>query len=440
MTQDTSGGCGSAIDDGVRRVLDSGDVSALRTALANEATERRRAECLANIQTEITKYTLDLIVREPDLDGFFRALLKTLADEAESMVAGVWLLNEDKQCCEFWMAHFGGEVVTTSNLAEFSAVQKAEAQAQHLFHYKPGWVSTIEYGPDDPRIPQAVREFSAAHSRLSTVVAPMMVGGRNLGWITICVPDTPAGGSWWRIALVEAIARHAALALHQSRLFEQNRIEDRRKAILEERNRLARDIHDNLAQGFGAILMQLQAAQREGAPLPPSVVHSIDTAVELARTHMVEARRSVGALRPNVGDGEDIARAIARVVELARKTSDIPIDVHVDALPRFGDSVEREVIGIAQEALTNAVRHAQAKRITIRASTGNSLGLRLSIADDGRGIPRERSSGGFGMTSMQERADRIGASLTIVTAPRSGTEVVLAWEPSHLPTQVHAYN
>jgi signal transduction histidine kinase len=62
----------------------------------------------------------------------------------------------------------------------------------------------------------------------------------------------------------------------------------------------------------------------------------------------------------------------------------------------------------------------------------------LSVADDGRGIAREGPTAGFGMTSMQERAERIGASLTIVTAPRSGTEVVLAWEPSALPTQVHA--
>jgi signal transduction histidine kinase len=63
--------------------------------------------------------------------------------------------------------------------------------------------------------------------------------------------------------------------------------------------------------------------------------------------------------------------------------------------------------------------------------------VRLSIADDGRGITNGHQSGGFGMTSMQERAERIGASLTIVTAPRSGTEVVLAWEPSNLPAQVH---
>jgi hypothetical protein len=104
---------------------------------------------------------------------------------------------------------------------------------------------------------------------------------------------------------------------------------------------------------------------------------------------------------------------------------------------RFGDSVEREMIGIAQEALTNAVRHSRARRITIRASTAQSVGLRLSIADDGRGIARDRSTGGFGMISMQERAERIGASLTIVTAPRNGTEVVLAWEPTSVPTQVH---
>jgi signal transduction histidine kinase len=66
-----------------------------------------------------------------------------------------------------------------------------------------------------------------------------------------------------------------------------------------------------------------------------------------------------------------------------------------------------------------------------------AVGLRLSIADDGRGIGATPSDHGFGMTSMQQRAERIGASLTIVTAPRNGTEVVLAWDPAALPTQVH---
>jgi signal transduction histidine kinase len=118
-------------------------------------------------------------------------------------------------------------------------------------------------------------------------------------------------------------------------------------------------------------------------------------------------------------------------------TTTVPIEFDSDELPRVGDIVEREIIGIAQEALTNAVRHSRARRITLRASAVRSLGIRLSVADDGRGFARDRNSSGFGMISMEERAERIGASLTIVTAPRRGTEIVLAWEPSSLPVQVH---
>lgn len=423
------------IDDDVRRVLASGDVAALRTALVTASAERRRAECLVSIQSEVTQSTLDLLVRVPNLDAFFRAQLATLAEQGESQAAGIWLIDDDKQACDFWMGHLFGEVLDSSTLGP--TLFPRLAMAQFLYGHTAGWDRTMVYAHDDVRLPDIVREFNRDERLMFTVVSPLILGGTTLGWITLCVADEPAGNSWWRIALVEAMARHIALAWHKSRLHDQMREEERRKAILEERNRLARDIHDNLAQGFGAILMQLQAAQREGADLPPAVARSIGVAVDLARTHMVEARRSVGALRPIVSSDEDLNRAIRRVADLVQKTTDVPIALEVDELPRFGDGVEREVLGIAQEALTNAARHARAGRITLKASMVRSLGLRLSIADDGRGVPRERSSAGFGMTIMQERADRIGASLTIVTAPRNGTEVVLAWEPSRLPTQVH---
>ena len=198
----------------------------------------------------------------------------------------------------------------------------------------------------------------------STVATPLRLGDADArlddGVQRSPRPDPES--NWGRVVLIEAIARQAALALHHSRLVEHNRVEERRKAILEERNRLARDIHDNLAQGFAAILMQLQAAQREAVPLPPAVATSITTAVDLARTHLTEARRSVGALRPNVGSGEDMATALKRLTELNRRTTTVPIDLVVDELPRFGDGVEREIVAIAQEALTNAVRHSRARQ------------------------------------------------------------------------------
>src|SRR6476620_4067517 len=163
------------------------------------------------------------------------------------------------------------------------------------------------------------------------------------------------------------MAQQATLALHHNRLAEQSHVEARRQAVLEERNRMARDIHDTLAQGFGAILMQLQAAQRSAASLPPKVARSLETAVDLARTHLVEARRSVAALRPHSDEREDVPAALHRMVDLAQRTNDVPVDLVLDELPVFDAGVEREIVGIAQEALTNAVRHAHARRITVRA-------------------------------------------------------------------------
>jgi len=414
------------------------DPDVLHAALLRETAERRRAECLAKMQTDVVQLALDLLVREPDIEGFFGALTKTMVDEGESHACAVWLIDDERQRCDLWMTYVVDQLFTQANGKWDALGFPREEMGRHLFEYAPGWNRTIQYAADDSRLPEPVRAFMARKKVQAAVISPLVLGNRTLGWMALSsTHSSECWTEWWRVVLTEAIARQAALALHQSRLTEQRRLEERRKTILDERNRLARDIHDNLAQGFAAILMQLQAAQREAFMLAPAVAAKLETAVDLARTHMVEARRSVGTLRPNVSDGEDVARALKRIADLAQRGTTVPIEIKVEELPRFGDGVEREILGIAQEALTNAVRHSRARRITMHASTVRSIGLRLSVADDGRGIPREQSSSGFGMTSMHERAERIGASLTIVTAPRSGTEVVLAWEPSALPTQVH---
>jgi signal transduction histidine kinase len=384
---------------------------------------------MAHIQSDAVQLALELLVREPDITGFFRAFIRTLVEESASHACSVWLLEQDGTRCELWMANIDGAFFMKESEGWAGLTLPRDGMAAHLLAHRPGWTETMEYAGNDARFPDAVQAFNRARDIDSVVVAPLVLSTRNLGWVALSTGATSECEVLWRRALVEAMARQATLALHQSRLAEQSRVEERRQAVLEERNRMARDIHDTLAQGFGAILMQLQSAQRSGAVLPAAVARSLDTAVDLARTHMVDARRSVSALRPQPAETEDVAAALVRMTDLARRTTDIPIALDLAALPPLGGGVDREIIGIAQEALTNAVRHARARQISVQASAVRSVGFRLSIADDGRGIAREHRGAGFGMTSMQERAERIGASLTIVTAPRSGTEVVLAWEP-----------
>src|SRR5262249_54170518 len=153
---------------------------------------------------------------------------------------------------------------------------------EHLVRYRPGWRETMEYTSTDPRLPACVRVFNDTRGIETLFVAPLALPTRNLGWITLSTGPGPAEGGPRRRALLEAAGRQATLALHQSRLAAQSREEARHQAVLEERNRIARDIHDNLAQGFAAILMQLQSARRSTKATPSA---SIETAIDLARAH-----------------------------------------------------------------------------------------------------------------------------------------------------------
>jgi signal transduction histidine kinase len=419
-----------------------GELDTLRQALDDAIGQTRRADCMSRVQSDAMQMALELLVREPDIDGFFRVFIKSLVEECESIACSVWLLADDDKTCDFWMAYADGRFYSANGEhCEFTAEKsRRDSFAGHLLSAAEGWTSVLEYLGDDERLPSVMREFNRQRGVDSIIVAPMALPTRTLGWMVLGSAVGTSCETTWRRAVVEAVSRQGTMALHHSRVAEQSRIETRRQAVLEERNRIARDIHDTLTQGFAAILMQLQAAQRHGSALPTPVSSALETAVDLARTHIIEARRSVGALRPQAAGEEDVASALRRITELTQRTTETPIELTLDELPPLGDGVPREIVGIAQEALTNAVRHAKARTIRVHAGAVRSLGFRLSVADDGRGILKEHRGEGFGMTSMQERAARIGASLTIVTAPRAGTEIVLAWEPPSfsIPVRTHA--
>ena len=194
-------------------------------------------------------------------------------------------------------------------------------------------------------------------------------------------------------------------------------------AIFEERNRIAGEIHDILAQDFVGILLQLEAAREVNGSNPEQVAKYIQLAEAVARSGLAEARRSVWALCPPELDAEGLVGAVQSF--LSRVTVGNPtaigFSLRGEPYPLANDTA-LGLLRICQEAVVNALRHAQASKIRVQI-TYQPTGVDLSVHDNGRGFdPKAQVSGkGFGLISMRERAERIGAQIEISGEPGQGT-------------------
>jgi PAS domain S-box-containing protein len=208
-------------------------------------------------------------------------------------------------------------------------------------------------------------------------------------------------------------------------------ISDRKRAeeasILEERNRMAREIHDTLAQSFTGILLQNGAAMQILADDLEATQAHLETIDELARSGLAEARRSVQALRPQLLEDGNLHSALHRLVTQMRSTADTVLVYEIKGIAYpLPAEVENNLLRIGQEALTNAIKHANAGEIRVELAFEN-LQCSLQIKDDGKGfgVGSIPSVGGFGLLGISERAERIGAQLTIYSQPGQGTEITI---------------
>ncbi|MBD2035377.1 PAS domain S-box protein [Leptolyngbya sp. FACHB-321] len=213
-------------------------------------------------------------------------------------------------------------------------------------------------------------------------------------------------------------------------------ITDRKRAeeasILEERNRMAREIHDTLAQAFTGILAQVGAANQVLTDDVEATGAHLDLIKELARTGLVEARRSVVALRPQLLEEGNLQSALHCLIAQTRAaamdtTLHYEIEGAVYALPT---EVENNLLRMGQEALTNAIRHAHADEIRVELIyERDQVCLRVRDNGQGFGVGSLPASEGFGLLGMSERAERIGAQLTIRSQPGQGTEIIVTVNP-----------
>jgi signal transduction histidine kinase/ligand-binding sensor domain-containing protein len=225
---------------------------------------------------------------------------------------------------------------------------------------------------------------------------------------------------WFRLLAGVAIALLLA-AVYALRV---RSIRAKYMAVLTERTRIARELHDTVASSLAGLAFHLDDARQAMANDDPSRVEErLEQAATVARQCLTETRRSLLALRPELLERMDLSEALQALVRQTAAPDGVVLTCEISGLPRrLDDAVEQHVLRIAQEAITNAVRHSGARRIVTTLHYGNEA-LHLTVTDDGIGPPAD--SAGFGLTSMRERAEQLGGRVMIAGGEGEGTSVRL---------------
>ncbi|MHB8332440.1 MAG: histidine kinase [Candidatus Dormibacteria bacterium] len=281
--------------------------------------------------------------------------------------------------------------------------------------------------------PEAAADLRPVLAELSPAAASQAVQRPGL----LLIPLTTAGDQVGYLALrhrrhlgarqmelLEVVAGHLALALRNAQLF----ADTQELATINERNRIAREIHDTLAQGLAGIVVQLQAADAWLGRDQGRAREAVDQATELARSSLQEARRSVWDLRPEGLQRAGLAGAVRDELNRVRDRARIKTSLRLKGMRGLvlPARVEVAVFRIIQEAVANAHRHGRPSAITVEMTLLGGQ-LRVEVADDGRGFDPAGPlrAGSFGITSMRERATTSGGSFEVLSSLGRGTQVVV---------------
>ncbi len=267
----------------------------------------------------------------------------------------------------------------------------------------------------------------------SVLLLPLIApAGGTIGLLAVASRKERIPRSTVRACLT--IGVQVALSLENLRLVEEARKAGRQAGVLRERQRMAHEIHDTLAQGFTSIVMNLEAAEGVIPSNLDRAQHHLDQARLTARESLTEARRLVWALRPEPLEDASLPEALGRLAERWSTESGIYAGVSTTGTPcPLPSEVEAMLFRVAQEALNNARKHARgASRVALTLSYMGETAT-LDVRDDGAGFDparesgktRDRESGGFGLKGMRERVEGVGGVLSVESAPGEGSTLTV---------------
>ena len=280
----------------------------------------------------------------------------------------------------------------------------------------------------------AERETWRKRGVRSVLLLPLVApAGGKVGLLAVA----SSGGRFSRstVRSYQTIGAQAALALENLRLVEEARKAGRQTGVLRERQRMAHEIHDTLAQGFTSIVMNLEAAEGVIPSNLDRAQHHLDQARLTARESLTEARRLVWALRPEALESASLPDALGRLARRWSDESGIWAGVTTTGTPcALPSEVEAMLFRVAQESLNNARKHAVgASRVLLTLSYMGET-VSLDVRDDGAGFDperefgmtrRDRDSGGFGLRGMRERVEGEGGILTVESTPGEGSTLTV---------------
>lgn len=404
---------------------ESGNVMCLMGTIM-DVTERREtaealqsSEILARGQLHALTRTLEALVAESEPDRFLEHVLRTVTEQFYASSSSLWRKDDRTGLMEFECAFEDGRLVTdsTAKVAAIDPTQPLPGVSFPCGEVVAGRPSVVSDIRDTPHSPW--RDYLISQGVVTVMFVPTAIAGQVEGVISIrfshsrtfCIGE---------LELAQALANQAMLALQLMRLTG----ESRKAAVMAERNRMARDIHDTLAQGFTGVIMQLQAAKGAAARgiLENAAIH-IERAEELARVSLGEARNSVRALRPQSLQDGNLCRAIEDLINRVAADADLAAEFHVEGEPRMMPlEWEEDLLRIAQECLTNTIKHAAATRFSVTLVFGDKQ-TRLRLADDGRGFDPQLEHDGLGLIGVQERVERMGGDFVLRSHPDQSTEI-----------------
>jgi signal transduction histidine kinase len=283
----------------------------------------------------------------------------------------------------------------------------------------------VPYRTDDITADPRFEYFPANHPRMRSFLGvPICSKGDVIG--AFYLTDKEGGAVGFDEAdqeLIGLLAAHAAIAIENARLHELSR----ELAVAEERNRLARELHDSMNQHLFGLVLNAEAALAAVREDPAEAEAQLKQVKDLARSTMDELRTLIAGLRPPALEADGLASTLRKQVDVLRRAHRAQIELSVTGEGRLDLDAAQEVLRIAQEALRNALQHARAATVRVELEQRGTA-LTLAVIDDGIGFePAARSarSRRLGLTTMRERARTLGGTLRIESAPGAGTTVRL---------------